>query len=279
MPGISSLAKATVAVCSFALLSGCMSILESVSFKLNVTKFRVEDSDANRAVTKNHVDSLAREFGFTDTTQQWRSRTGAKSDLIVGYVLDLDSRTHAPYTLMASCERAEPGFTFDGEILDLAAFAAKLHKPSPSDKVSMYLRSLLSTGTEKLLTNYGGGASVQLHNALATDLNNHVIFQKGSPYDAERFRSVELSAETLKLMEQQPEGRDLYCLNRMLLQDAYPRELKRMNKNLIVASIAHGNRTGTKTAKYLEIEQRMTAELRERFGERLHIETYIQWKP
>ncbi len=45
-------------------------------------------------------------------------------------------------------------------------------------------------------------------------------------YDAERFEGVKLSEEVIRLYEHKPKGRGLMNLNRMLLEDAYPRHLK-----------------------------------------------------
>ena len=45
-------------------------------------------------------------------------------------------------------------------------------------------------------------------------------------YEAERFEGVKLSEEVIRLYEHKPKGRGLMNLNRMLLEDAYPRHLR-----------------------------------------------------
>jgi len=45
-------------------------------------------------------------------------------------------------------------------------------------------------------------------------------------YEEERFEGVKLSEEVIRLYEHKPKGRGLMNLNRMLLEDAYPRHLR-----------------------------------------------------
>jgi len=45
-------------------------------------------------------------------------------------------------------------------------------------------------------------------------------------YEAEQFEGVKLSEEVIRLYEHKPKGRGLMNLNRMLLEDAYPRHLR-----------------------------------------------------
>ncbi len=45
-------------------------------------------------------------------------------------------------------------------------------------------------------------------------------------YDGERFEGVKLSEEVIRMYQNKPKGRGLMNLNRMLLEDAYPRYLK-----------------------------------------------------
>ena len=59
--------------------------------------------------------------------------------------------------------------------------------------------------------------------ALVDYLNT--LLKGSSLYQAERFKGVQLSEETKKLIEREPQGEDLIRLNRMLLEDAYPHEI------------------------------------------------------
>jgi len=45
-------------------------------------------------------------------------------------------------------------------------------------------------------------------------------------FDQERFQDVNLAEETIRLLQENPQGRGLMFLNRMLLEDVYPRYLR-----------------------------------------------------
>jgi len=104
----------------------------------------------------------------------------------------------------------------------MPSLAAKLHE---SNQLADYLRSRLSGETRNLLSRYGGGLDTKLKEALAQDMNEVVM--GSSIYDANRFSEIELRQETQDLIDGSPQGEDLVRLNRLLLEDAYPKELSR----------------------------------------------------
>ena len=67
----------------------------------------------------------------------------------------------------------------------------------------------------------------KLHTALVQDLNTAI--DGPSIYDAKRFQGIPLRADTQALKLEKPKGVALRCLNRLLLEDAYPLELARRN--------------------------------------------------
>ncbi len=115
-----------------------------------------------------------------------------------------------------------------GDIINLPSLRNMLVQPSDSDKVSQYLATRISPATQKMLSDYGGNANLQLQQALAEEFN--LIIQNGPIYDATRFAGVKLSPETTNLLAQTTAGSDLVRLNRSLLQDAYPQEI---SKNMV----------------------------------------------
>jgi len=130
-------------------------------------------------------------------------------------------------------EYGSPIFSVN-DLVDTEGFANKLKHPAPTDRVSQYLRTQLSPETEKLLSKYEGGMNSQLQQALVGDLNR--IIRSDSIYTPERFAGVKLSPETARLLGEQPQGPDLIRLNRMLLGDAYPRELSKTPEHSKVAA-------------------------------------------
>jgi fucose permease len=115
-------------------------------------------------------------------------------------------------------------FSMSG-IKEMEPFIAKLK--SPSDPVTTFMNGKLTEQTRQTLTEYQPGKSKQkpLQKSLIQDLNS--IIKGDSIYDAQRFTGIVLRPETKQRLEKSPQGDDLLCLNRLLLEDAYPAELSR----------------------------------------------------
>jgi len=112
-----------------------------------------------------------------------------------------------------------------GEIRDLASFVAKLRQSA--DGVSSYLYGQLSIPTRQALTNYQGSTAevLELQETLANDLTS--LLRGPLIYESQRFSGVTLRTKTRQLLAKQPAGEKLAQLNRLLLEDAYPREISR----------------------------------------------------
>jgi len=115
------------------------------------------------------------------------------------------------------------------DIVGPESLALKLQRLTESDLLSRYIAAQLSITTKSLLSNYDGTVSNDFQKAIAEDLNR--IMANGELFTTQRFSGVTLSAETVSLLVQKPEGGDLVRLNRKLLLDAYPQEI----------STAHGH--------------------------------------
>jgi H+/Cl- antiporter ClcA/predicted transcriptional regulator len=109
------------------------------------------------------------------------------------------------------------------DIVSPDSLAVKLQQPSGSDPLSRHIAAQLSFGTKSILSNYNGTVSNEFRKAIAEDLNR--IMANGELFTTQRFAGVTLSAETVSLVAQKPEGGDLVRLNRKLLLDAYPQEI------------------------------------------------------
>jgi Domain of Unknown Function (DUF1080) len=112
-----------------------------------------------------------------------------------------------------------------GDITNLPALAKYL--TDKSDPVSTFIADHLDDATKGDLTNYtpdDADTSKALSKALAKVLNT--LITGDSIYDAKRFAGAQLRPETTALLQQNPQqGDQLARLNRMLLEDAYPKEL------------------------------------------------------
>jgi fucose permease len=106
---------------------------------------------------------------------------------------------------------------------DLPSLAAKLSEQA--DPVSAFLATNLSSTTLETLARYKDGAAspTALRVALTQDLNS--LIQKQSLYTPERFNRISLQEKTKQLLSADSPERNPARLNRLLLADAYSREL------------------------------------------------------
>jgi subfamily B ATP-binding cassette protein MsbA len=114
--------------------------------------------------------------------------------------------------------------TFSGaDIKDLPALVARLNQPP--DEVSKYLVAHFSEGTKQKLAAYqvSNSSSNSLKNALVAEF--YLALMGPTIYEPARFNGVTLSKETQELVSHPPSDASREQLNRLLLQDAYPREL------------------------------------------------------
>ncbi|MGA1841469.1 MAG: hypothetical protein ACMUIU_12665 [bacterium] len=116
------------------------------------------------------------------------------------------------------------------DLKDPTGFVVKLRDASASDPLSLFLREKFSSITQQHLSEYDKSSpppeSLQL--ALINELND--LIRGPSIYDKDRFAHVTLSQDAQLLIEQNPEGEGLRCLNRLLLDEAYPQEIAKSPK-------------------------------------------------
>jgi hypothetical protein len=110
-----------------------------------------------------------------------------------------------------------------GDIVDLPAFAARL--ADKSDPMAAFVVGQLDEPARAALA--APGASTTNARPLASALAKNLTRIAGGPsiFDSDRFRGVKLRTETEALRARTPRGSELRRLNRMLLEDAFPREL------------------------------------------------------
>lgn len=109
-------------------------------------------------------------------------------------------------------------------IVDPRSLAARLQAPAPMDNLSGYLQSGLSPQARGLVSNNAAADPARLREVFAEELNR--VIARGPLFDPQRFAGVNLSPETLAALEAQPVGDELTRVNRLLLAEAYPREIR-----------------------------------------------------
>ena len=108
------------------------------------------------------------------------------------------------------------------DVTDATGLIAKLKDISA---LSRYLRSQFSPNTETLLSNHNNSSppEPQLLRAVVAELNRILLSE--SFYDPQRFALITLTQKTNWLANQNPHGKELIRLNRLLLEEAYPDEI------------------------------------------------------
>jgi H+/gluconate symporter-like permease len=130
-----------------------------------------------------------------------------------------------------------------GDFANPSAFVSKLK--TNADPVSQYLNSQFSAKTGQELTQHSisNRPSTALLNALAGELNT--IVRGKAIFSDQRFQQVRLRDKTAQLSRQNPQSDNLVRLNRMLIEDSYPSDLKLtsgMNPALYSWGVFWGNR-------------------------------------
>lgn len=244
--------------------------------KYNDTFFVVVDSESNRAAVRRCIEKVTQRFAFR------ADRPAAKG---LGFQYESGAGAERQY-VNVSILKAEYGFNRE-DVRDLELFASRLNRPGESDGAARYLTNRFAVGARSLLSGYAKGTNLVLQLTLVSNLNviiYHVSSNKGtdgSIYEQERFANVSLSGETLSVLNQKPvEPSDVVKLNRMLLQDAFPRELARTRGNDEIRVIfGEVNVSGKRTKKGLEIEKELKKELAEALGDGIRIEQRRGWIP
>ncbi len=111
-----------------------------------------------------------------------------------------------------------------GDFNDIKSLAIKFRKDP--DKISLHLKQKFSPTTQILLGQWDADRPLpaDLQGLFISELNN--IIQDKLLYDAKLFEGITLSRRVMKLMEVPQEGENLTRLNRFLLEELYPKEIK-----------------------------------------------------
>ncbi len=109
-----------------------------------------------------------------------------------------------------------------GDLTDPSGLAKKLAEGK--DPLSLFVWEHFSAESRRRLTD-PQQTSNQKRDVLAEEIGK--LLKAGSIYSDEHFGGVKLAPLTLELKAKNPQGEDLERLNRLLLEDAYPLDLRR----------------------------------------------------
>ncbi|MCX7007011.1 MAG: hypothetical protein NTY53_07145, partial [Kiritimatiellaeota bacterium] len=128
----------------------------------------------------------------------------------------------------------------DEQFIDLPSFVSKLKQPP--DPVSRYLQSQLCNESLTYLRDMAPN-NADLQRRLLFDLDG--IVHRQPIYDAQRFAGVTLRPETQLLLAKFLGNESRATINKMLLEDAYPREISTNSSNFIVPFTGEAHTVGT----------------------------------
>lgn len=115
--------------------------------------------------------------------------------------------------------RVGPSFFKPDHFVDVTSLAGKIR--DKKDPVSQFLFDNLQPDTQQAL----GGDAKKAAKVLAKDLNR--LMESMKFYDPERFKGVELSNHSQKFIKEDPKSHTRIRWNRLLLEDTYPKEIKK----------------------------------------------------
>lgn len=122
-----------------------------------------------------------------------------------------------------------------GDIQEPAIFSSQQDASALSD----FLRSQFSSDTQRLLDAYTSPPpEPALIAALLPELNQLLLGK--SLYDEQRFASITLSAKTKRLVQQNLQGKELIRCNRLLLEEAFPSQIRKHYAHYTVSQTSRG---------------------------------------
>ncbi len=133
-------------------------------------------------------------------------------------------------TLNGWIQSPPAAIAFSGsDFVDVSAFVKRLS--DPSDPVAAFLREGMADAAKKAVAEFSPSTEVKAFTSLLAKQLNSAVSSSLSIFTDERFSRVKLSDETKALRAKNPKGMHLARLNRLLLEDAFPRELARSDSS------------------------------------------------
>ncbi len=155
-------------------------------------------------------------------------------DRFIGYKLPLEIKG-AVINQTSSC------FFTSGDFLDVPTFIEKLNRHT--DPFFFFLWNQFSPSEQRIIAvavESTRPPDTLLMDTLLARLN--AILRGGLFYSPRYFEKIEISPEVLNLLAENPQGDDLIRLNRELMEDACPQDIKKMQYNPRDKSIIRNNR-------------------------------------
>jgi len=247
-----------IVLCGSICFAGCVA-------RVKTTEYSVDASESNAARVRSCVSSVASHFRFEE-----KLPLAERHKRLFYY--EVHPSKNATSFIAARIDYPLPALSVPGDFKNFSMLIGKLQGSNKSDKVSQFLRSRLSEELLAELTKHNAKDDFKVSLALAREINASVIDIAECIYQPERFDSVKLSPETANLLQKHPSrGLELFRLNRLLLDDAYPEELVRSGGQQLFVMLHHWYLRGQLSPLQLEAGAALQRCLRDEFSGRLKI--------
>lgn len=178
----------------------------------------------------------------------------------------------------------EPLAYCQADLADTRKFILKLQERKVP--LTRFLFDKLSPAAQKTIAEYNPAASpsdkvsaAPASQLLAGELTR--IVRADTLYDAERFTGVPLSYTAMTLVNQHNDAQNRVCINKTLLADAFPEEIARNFKCVIMKDEAYRRVVAAKTVQYLRTGDKKALDegiaLSEKFEDKLMYTDFAFW--
>ena len=196
-----------------------------------ITQNALADGTYLNYIRAHYNRSVQSEMETTDEAnkpifQQWfrgdeEQRSGYRTNMFARMVMPLDKFFLTIGSNTEKSRRVSNSFFKPDHFTDLSGLITKLK--AAADPLAKFISEKLSSETRNLLI---GSDSPALRKALAADLNK-VIDGPEMIFNTERFSGVKLSEYVQQFIVQNPQSHTRVRLNRLLLEEAYPKEISK----------------------------------------------------
>lgn len=150
------------------------------------------------------------------------------------------------------------------DIINLHNLEIKFHEPK--GPLSQYIQNQFKSDTIQLLNSSfpNSYSSAYAYFDLDKILNNKILNELNrllndpNLFEEKRFEHVAINEKIRKMIDNKPEGKDLRYLNRLLLEEAYPKEIAKSADSIVCKRFRKTTKPDSSQPKHLEIPYFLT---------------------
>ena len=209
---------------------------------------------------------------YSERWRQFAEEVPSSVDDAVKDRMDLLPKLHDHhFVTRAAKEGVRPsvgeGLLVVSDLKDYSNMVTRLR--DAQDPLSQFLKQQFSVDTQTHLDNFDESNSLDesLRKTVVEEINR--LFQGESLYSEKHFKGVKLSQQTRKFLEKNPRGKERIRLNRLLLEEAYPKEIEPYGTSVIKQLAAFIQQWALKGVEQRAADHEDLEETVDDFGRRL----------